>query len=92
MRRLNFNGLHGIISQKIEVFSSLFLYVTTQQLKSHLMMMMMIIQFFIIYVPSQQLQGQLQTQHSVVTGNCIMEQYNIKANTNYRQALEKKTH
>jgi hypothetical protein len=24
----------------------------------------MIIQFFIIYVPSQQLQGQLQTQHS----------------------------
>jgi hypothetical protein len=26
-------------------------------------------QFFIIYVPSQQLQGQLQTQHSVDTGN-----------------------
>jgi hypothetical protein len=25
------------------------------------------IQFFIIYVPSQQLQGQLQTQHSVGT-------------------------
>jgi hypothetical protein len=29
------------------------------------------IQFFIIYAPSQQLQGQLQTQHSVDTGNCI---------------------
>jgi hypothetical protein len=30
------------------------------------------IQFFIIYVPSQQLQGQLQTQHSVDTSNYIM--------------------
>jgi hypothetical protein len=29
------------------------------------------IQFFIIYVPSQQLQGQLQAQHSVGTGNYI---------------------
>jgi hypothetical protein len=29
------------------------------------------IQFFIIYVPSRQLQGQLQTQHSVDTGNHI---------------------
>jgi hypothetical protein len=27
------------------------------------------IQFFIIYVPSQHLQGQLQTQHSVDTSN-----------------------
>jgi hypothetical protein len=27
----------------------------------------------IIYVPRQQLQGQLQTQHSVDTGNYIME-------------------
>jgi hypothetical protein len=27
------------------------------------------IQFFIIYVPSQQLQGQLQIQHSVDTDN-----------------------
>jgi hypothetical protein len=31
------------------------------------------IQFFIIYVPSQQLQGQLQTQHSVDKGNHIMD-------------------
>jgi hypothetical protein len=46
-------------------------------------------QFFIIYVPSQQLQVQLQTQHSVDTSNYIMEQYNIKSETNYRQALEK---
>jgi hypothetical protein len=29
-----------------------------------------LIKFFIIYVPSQQLQGQLQTQHSVDTSNC----------------------
>jgi hypothetical protein len=31
----------------------------------------------IIYVLSQQLQGQLQTQHSLHTSNYIMEQYNI---------------
>jgi hypothetical protein len=42
-------------------------------------------------VPSQAIQGQLQTQHSVDTGNYIMEQYNIKSKTNYGQALEKNT-
>jgi hypothetical protein len=36
----------------------------------------MIIQFFIIYVPSQQLQGQLQTRHSVDTGNYLMDKHN----------------
>jgi hypothetical protein len=30
------------------------------------------IKLFIIYVPSQQLQGQLQTQHSAVIGSYIM--------------------
>jgi hypothetical protein len=39
------------------------------------------IQFFIIYVPSQQPQGQLQTQHSVDTSNCIMDKHNIKSKT-----------
>jgi hypothetical protein len=38
-------------------------------------------QFFIIYVPSQQLQGQLQTQHSVDTSNYIMDKRNIKSKT-----------
>jgi hypothetical protein len=47
------------------------------------------VQFVIIYVLSQQLLGQLQTQHSVDTGNYIMEQYNIGWNVNCRQALEK---
>jgi hypothetical protein len=47
--------------------------------------------FFIIYVLSQQSQGQLQTQHSVDTGNCIMDKNNIKSKTNYRQALEENT-
>jgi hypothetical protein len=46
------------------------------------------IQFFIIYVPSQQLQGQLQTQRSVDTGNHIMKKYNIKSKINYRKLLE----
>jgi hypothetical protein len=38
------------------------------------------IQFFVIYVPSQQLQGQLQTQHSADTSNYIMDktQYEVK--------------
>jgi hypothetical protein len=39
------------------------------------------IQFFIIYLPSQQMQGQLQTQHSVDTGNHIMDKHDIKTIT-----------
>jgi uncharacterized protein YutE (UPF0331/DUF86 family) len=42
-------------------------------------------------MPSQQLQGQLQTQHSVDTGNYIMDKHNIKSKTNYKQALEENT-
>jgi hypothetical protein len=49
------------------------------------------IQFFIIYVPSQQLQGQLQSRHSVDTSNYIMDRHNIKSKTDYRQALEENT-
>jgi hypothetical protein len=41
-------------------------------------------------MPSQQLQGRLQTQRSVDTGNYIMEKHNIKSRTNYSQALEEK--
>jgi hypothetical protein len=37
------------------------------------------IQFFIIYVPSQQLQGQLRTQHSVDKSSYIKEKLNIKS-------------
>jgi hypothetical protein len=40
------------------------------------------IQFFIIYVPSQQPQGQLQAQHSVVTSSYIRDKQNIKSRTN----------
>jgi hypothetical protein len=49
------------------------------------------IQFFIIYVPSQQPQGQLQTQHKVDTSNYIMDKHNIKSKTNYKQALQENT-
>jgi hypothetical protein len=49
----------------------------------------MVIQFFIIYVPTQQLRGQLQTQHSVDTSIYIVDKRNIK--TNYRQVLEETT-
>jgi hypothetical protein len=40
------------------------------------------IQIFIIYVPSQQLQGQIQTQHSADTSNYIMDKHNMKSKTN----------
>jgi hypothetical protein len=40
------------------------------------------IQFFIIYVPSQQLQGQLQTQHSADRSNYIMNKHYTKSVTN----------
>jgi hypothetical protein len=49
------------------------------------------VQFFIINVQSQQLQGQLQTQHSVDTGNYIRDKHNIKSKINYRQTLEENT-
>jgi hypothetical protein len=48
------------------------------------------VQLFIIYVPSQQLQGQLQTQHGVDTRNYSTDKHNIKSKANYRQALEEK--
>jgi hypothetical protein len=48
------------------------------------------IQFFIICVPNQQLQGQLQTGDSVDISNYIMDKHNIKSKTNYRQAPRKK--
>jgi hypothetical protein len=52
-----------------------------------------IIQFCItcIYMPSQQLQGQLQTQHSVDTDNYIMDRHNIKSKTNYSNHWRKNT-
>jgi hypothetical protein len=36
------------------------------------------VKFFIIYVMSQERQGQLQTQHSVDTDNYITDKHNIK--------------
>jgi hypothetical protein len=50
------------------------------------------IRLFTIYMPSQQLQGQLQTQYSAVIGNYIMDKYNIKSSINYRNTkMQKKT-
>jgi hypothetical protein len=39
------------------------------------------IQFFIIYVPSQQPQGQLHARHSVDKNNYFMNKHNIKSKT-----------
>jgi hypothetical protein len=52
-----------------DLISSIFIYILTQRPNGQLYNNNNSIQFFIIYVPSQQLQGQLQTQHSVDTGN-----------------------
>jgi hypothetical protein len=46
------------------------------------------IEFLIIYVPSQQLLAQLQTRHSVDTGNYIMDKHNIKSKINYKKLLD----
>jgi hypothetical protein len=43
-----------------------------------------------IYVPSQQLQGQLQTQHNAVISNYTMDKFNIKSRVNYRNTLMQK--
>jgi hypothetical protein len=42
------------------------------------------IQFYIIYMPSQQLQGQLQTEHSADIHNYIMDRPNIEWRINCR--------
>jgi hypothetical protein len=43
------------------------------------------IQFFIIYVPSEQPKGQLQTQHSLNTGNYIIYKPKLQASTGGRK-------
>jgi hypothetical protein len=52
--------------------------ITHKQAQSWYTKTRIIIQFFIIYTPSRQVQGQLQTQHSVDPGNYILEKHNIK--------------
>jgi hypothetical protein len=43
-----------------------------------IIIIIIIIKFFIINMPSQRLQGQLQTQHSVDTGNYIKGKQRIR--------------
>jgi hypothetical protein len=50
------------------------------------------IQFFIIYVTSQQLQGQLQTQKSVDTGNHIKDKNNIKTRDKLQASTGERKH
>jgi predicted Holliday junction resolvase-like endonuclease len=51
-----------------------------------------IIQLFIIYMSSQQLQGQLRTQHSAVIGNYITDtQHKIKNKLQEHSNAEKQT-
>jgi hypothetical protein len=50
------------------------------------------INIFIIYVSSQQLQGKLQTQHSVDTGNYIMDRRNIKTRDKLQASIGERKH
>jgi hypothetical protein len=47
-----------------------------------IIIIIIIIKLFIIYLPSQQLRGQLQTEHSVDTSNYIMDKHYIKSKDN----------
>jgi chromosomal replication initiation ATPase DnaA len=49
------------------------------------------IQIYFIYVPTQQLQGQLQTQYSADIHNYIMDKHNIKSRINFRNTEREKT-
>jgi hypothetical protein len=49
------------------------------------------IQFFIIHMQSQQIEGKLQTQHRTDAGNYIMGKYIMNSEINYRQVLEENT-
>jgi hypothetical protein len=52
--------------------------------------LIIIIQFFIISVPCQMLQSQLQLQHSIDTDNYIMDKHSISSGVNYTKVLEEK--
>jgi hypothetical protein len=48
------------------------------------------VQLFILYVWSQQLHDQLQTQHNAIIGNYILDSHNIKSGVNYRNTIMQK--
>jgi hypothetical protein len=45
------------------------------------------IQFFIVYVPNQQPNGQLQTQHSLDAGIYIIDKHKLQASTGGRKII-----
>jgi hypothetical protein len=49
-------------------------------------------QFFFIYAPNQQLQGQLQTQHSADTSNYIIHRTQHKVKDKLQEGTEGKEH
>jgi hypothetical protein len=49
--------------------------------------MIIIIQFVIIYVPSQQPKCQLQTQHSLDAGNYFIDKHKLQASTGGRKKI-----
>jgi hypothetical protein len=62
-------------------FNSLLFMCRVNSYKANYGQIIIILQFFIIYVPSQQPQGQLQAQHSVDKNNYFMKKHNIKSKT-----------
>jgi hypothetical protein len=52
--------------------------------------MIIIIRLFIIYVPGQQLQDQLQIQHGGDIDNYIMDKHNMNSRVRYRKVRGQK--
>jgi hypothetical protein len=48
------------------------------------------VQVFIIYVRSQQLQSQVQTEHNIDTGSYIMDKHNIKTKNKLQESTGEK--
>jgi hypothetical protein len=70
---------HVAEEQTLNIDSSLMYRIATQRAAvSKRGQNLNIIQFLIIYVPSQQLQRQLQTRHGVDTGNHIKDKHSVK--------------
>jgi flagellar biosynthesis/type III secretory pathway M-ring protein FliF/YscJ len=57
-----------------------------------MMVIIIIIQFFIINMPNQRLQGQLTTQHGVNSGNHIKDKHNIKIRDKLKASTGERKH
>jgi hypothetical protein len=75
----------------VKLFIYLHAYITARRpskistTKYGIIIIIIIIQFFIIYVPRQQPNGQLQKQHSLDAGIYIIDKHKLQASTDGRK-------